>query len=1030
METRRAILLLLLPLVLFLGCSDSGSKEVVTEGDSEVIPEKEVDELGPNQIGPEGGIIELEDGTVLDIPAGALTEVRTFTVQETTIQPPSRYAKLSSVYQFGPEGLEFEKPVSVSIPYDASTLPEDMSEGDIKLMWTLLGETTTYEEKTPTLQDGIATLEVTHFSYGFVGYIPVVKLCEDGELRCTGNILEKCTSETWETETNCLADDRTCAMGSDDVAACTCPEDGLKCKNNNIEICHSNQWESHITCGEELVCNDNIVHACVPSVVPKGLALVTQDFTGAYRGLSLLELGTGNVYRDQDHSGLVPPGGVDGLSDDIVTSTNLSGIGYAVIFDREQETLKLYNPALAKAGSTMTPEKEVEIYHASSAYRITDVLLDLDGLSWAVRSSFADLISFEPDGDIYHVIGLGESGQPYNGFPTQILPVGDTMWIPMANVNQDATVAGKGTVNVHKREDGTNLARVQTEDKKNCRKVNYNAGQHVVYAACQGSVSDGATVEAENGVLEIDPDTYQITRTIDAASFTGGGIINADMGVFSYRGVWVIVANTEGVYAYDLTDESQVTLVEAGMGESPIDAFWVDEVDSKLYVAQGNSIQRYYLNYLMSAATAFGNPIVFSDMGTVSQPWRVKQIGHYDQFDCYDGWRRCDGSHLQTCVDNQWELLKKCANSDMVCDENDIPACVREQTVTGLTLITGTEDGQQANVSLYDISDWDNANMKKDVAQTGDGLSSNLVTTMNASDLGQATIIDRDSNAIHWYNPAGDHAAQVSISLGAGDYLVDTLPMDDGLNWAVTHESAEIQVFDRTGQVYTTYPLSDAADENFVAKPLQMLRVTHKVWVLSQNLGTDGTTIGNGLIIPVKADGEEIGALSESAIVKREEKKDCRSFTYNPSTFSLYATCYGGNDDQGQWVPEENGILEIHAGLGELKNDYPFATVSGAHYKVNADKGVQLYRDHWMFYVSSETLIAYDLAGGDNIVVLYNTDIRAFWVDEYNRKLYIADGKQLRRFSLHYMDGGVTEDDSAIVATDQVGWVVKDLGVY
>ncbi len=1029
MKTARSILWFLMPFVLIFGCSDSGGNNAPTEGDSEIIQEQESEELGPNQIGPDGGRIELEDGTVLDIPAGALTEVRTFTVRETYLEPPSRYAKLSPIYEFGPNGLEFETPVTITIPYDDSTLPGDMTDSDIKLMWTVAGETTVYEEKTPTLQDGLATLEVSHFSYGFVGYIPIIKLCEDGDLRCTGNILEKCTNETWETETNCLADDRTCTLTGENIAACTCTEDSLKCKNNSIEICHSNEWELQTTCGEGLECNDKIVHACVPAVVPMGLTLITRDSSGEHRGISLLEVSTGNVYRDQDHSGLVPPGGDEGLSGDLVASSNLSNAGYAVVFDREQETLKLYNPARAELGSTMRPEKEIVVYHQSYEYKITDVLYNAEGLSWATRSNPNDLISFEPDGDIHNVVNFGDSGQEYYSRPNQILPVGETMWIPLPSINQDATIAGPGTVSVRKLEDGSSLATVESQDKKNCRRLNYNLGQHKVYAACMGSMSDGAVVSTENGVLEIDPDTYQITRTIDADALTGAGTIDAEMGVFSYRGVWVIVANSEGVYAYDLTDASQLTLMEAEMGEQTIDAFWVDEVDSKLYVAQGNSIQRYYINYQMSQATQFGNPIVISDMGTVSQPWRVFQIGRYDQFECYDGWRRCNGSHLEVCEANEWELLKKCANSDMECLDNDVPACVKEQAVKGLTFVTENSSDHTTNASLYDISDWNAANMKKDVIQASDGLSTQIVPSMNLNDEGQATIIDQGTNTIHWYNPAGSHAAQVSISLGLGDTLVDTLPLEDGLNWAVTSQSAEIHVFDRTGQDLTTYPLADAADDNFTIKPLQMLEVPHKVWILAEYMSTDGTTIGPALMIPVKSDGEEIGALSENAIVKMEEKKDCRKFTYNGSSFTLFATCAGGEDDQGQLVPEENGILEIHAGLGELKNDYSYDTLGSSHI-VYADRGVDLYRDQWLLFVSWGALMAYDIVTGENISFLPIGNVDRFWVDEYNSKLYVVDGKQLTRYSISYMNGTITEDGPAIPITDQVGWVIQEMGLY
>src|SRR5262245_35696453 len=67
--------------------------------------------------GPEGGTVALDDGTTLEVPAGALDSSQSITITSSMDAPPSGVTNLSPIYKFGPEGLTFKIPVTVHLPF-------------------------------------------------------------------------------------------------------------------------------------------------------------------------------------------------------------------------------------------------------------------------------------------------------------------------------------------------------------------------------------------------------------------------------------------------------------------------------------------------------------------------------------------------------------------------------------------------------------------------------------------------------------------------------------------------------------------------------------------------------------------------------------------------------------------------------------------------------------------------------------------------------------------------------------------------
>ncbi|MCA9670968.1 MAG: hypothetical protein KC503_35470 [Myxococcales bacterium] len=122
----------LLIAALVFGCSASTSSDTVSA-----------------TIGPNGGSLRLDDGARLDIPAGALDRDVTFTLARTDVTLPAGVVKQGSTYQITPEGTQFAKPATLTLPTDASLRPASRTTHDIVIYtasqqsgpWTAVGGT-------------------------------------------------------------------------------------------------------------------------------------------------------------------------------------------------------------------------------------------------------------------------------------------------------------------------------------------------------------------------------------------------------------------------------------------------------------------------------------------------------------------------------------------------------------------------------------------------------------------------------------------------------------------------------------------------------------------------------------------------------------------------------------------------------------------------------------------------------------------------------------------------------------------------
>ncbi len=120
----RFVCLLFAATVLMVGCS--GDDGAGTTGPSVTYE--------TFQIGPAGGTFVSRDGSVtLEVPAAALATDTTITLAAATSFPANGGYVAHTCYAFGPNGLTFDEPITLTIAYDKSDLPSGIHEVTVGL---------------------------------------------------------------------------------------------------------------------------------------------------------------------------------------------------------------------------------------------------------------------------------------------------------------------------------------------------------------------------------------------------------------------------------------------------------------------------------------------------------------------------------------------------------------------------------------------------------------------------------------------------------------------------------------------------------------------------------------------------------------------------------------------------------------------------------------------------------------------------------------------------------------------------------
>jgi hypothetical protein len=146
------------------------------------------------QIGPEGGSVLLADGSGVVIPPGALSAGTSVTValaQSAGALPSSDWIAAGPFYLLGPEGQAFSKPVTVTLAFDPSRLPEDVPADDISIVTSKATGTPDYDALPTTMVDSThVSAQTTHFSI----FLPVwerTQPCGDGRIPASAVCCDK-----------------------------------------------------------------------------------------------------------------------------------------------------------------------------------------------------------------------------------------------------------------------------------------------------------------------------------------------------------------------------------------------------------------------------------------------------------------------------------------------------------------------------------------------------------------------------------------------------------------------------------------------------------------------------------------------------------------------------------------------------------------------------------------------------------------------------------------------------------------------
>ncbi len=111
-------------------------------------------------VGVAGGTIEIGDARVI-IPAAALTEDTEILVTVLEGAVPDAFSAYSPIFRFEPVGMVFDEPVTITLPYDGD-------QESATIFWTSHG-TGSFVAMPTTVEGGVATVQVSHFSEAFVG---------------------------------------------------------------------------------------------------------------------------------------------------------------------------------------------------------------------------------------------------------------------------------------------------------------------------------------------------------------------------------------------------------------------------------------------------------------------------------------------------------------------------------------------------------------------------------------------------------------------------------------------------------------------------------------------------------------------------------------------------------------------------------------------------------------------------------------------------------------------------------------------
>jgi len=154
-------------------------------GDADAAPGDAARDAGDGgvgwSVGPEGGTVEAAGGFVqLVFPPGAVPSSIDVTVERRSTFPPAAGLIDARVYEIGPEGARFSKPVELTLGYELDELPVESEESEL-ILYVLDGEEwTAIPGSEADVVEHAVTATVAHFSTHAAGRPEIFYVPGDG----------------------------------------------------------------------------------------------------------------------------------------------------------------------------------------------------------------------------------------------------------------------------------------------------------------------------------------------------------------------------------------------------------------------------------------------------------------------------------------------------------------------------------------------------------------------------------------------------------------------------------------------------------------------------------------------------------------------------------------------------------------------------------------------------------------------------------------------------------------------------------
>jgi hypothetical protein len=257
-------------LALVLACG--GSTSAVSQGD---VPQQASAEIGPN-----GGLVVLPDGSSITVPPRALTHEVTITME---VDPSAPALDIGSptglTYLLGPEGQQFDLPVTVKLaidPPDPGEISSDEAADEV-VIYTAPRTSADYVPLTTTFADSLhVSATTTHFSHVVPARAPKKPVLHAGKLRSInigfngpqeqfdhyGDFFDLGTTEPspgprlchWYMPWYTACEDASCTTSTPkDLSSVTCPVPDSESKTAPYLACWLKQAHSVGGCEEALI---------------------------------------------------------------------------------------------------------------------------------------------------------------------------------------------------------------------------------------------------------------------------------------------------------------------------------------------------------------------------------------------------------------------------------------------------------------------------------------------------------------------------------------------------------------------------------------------------------------------------------------------------------------------------------------------------------------------------------------------------------------------------------------------------------